>query len=106
MATLTERASQALRFDDLEGRFDPWLLCIAITLACIGVVMVASSSMPYAMSSGLSPFHYLERHLLFLAGGVLLAVLLMHTELRRIEEQFDRHKPTCPARRPNRDEWN
>ena len=86
MATLTERASQALRFDDLEGRFDPWLLCVAITLACIGVVMVASSSMPYAMSSGLSPFYYLERHLLFLAGGVLLAVLLMHTELRRIEE--------------------
>ena len=87
MASLTERASQALRFDDLEGRFDPWLLCIAITLACIGVVMVASSSMPYAMSSGLSPFYYLERHLMFLAGGVLLAVVLMNTELRRIEER-------------------
>ena len=85
MASLTERASQALRFDDLEGRYDSWLLAIAITLAAIGVVMVASSSMPYAMSSGLSPFYYLERHLIFLAGGVLLAVVLMHTELRRIE---------------------
>jgi hypothetical protein len=25
----------ALRFDDLEGRYDPWLLCIAIALAAI-----------------------------------------------------------------------
>ena len=87
MATLTERASQALRFDDLEGRYDPWLLAIAIALAVIGVIMVASSSMPYAMSSGLSPFYYLERHLIFLGGGVLLAVILMNTELRRIEER-------------------
>ncbi len=87
MATLTERASQALRFDDLEGRYDPWLLAIAITLASIGVVMVASSSMPYAMSGGLSPFYYLERHLVFLLGGVILAIVLMHTELRRIEER-------------------
>ena len=87
MASLTERAGQALRFDDFEGRFDPWLLAIAIALASIGVVMVASSSMPYAMSSGLSPFYYLGRHLVFLLGGVLFAVVLMHTELRRIEER-------------------
>ena len=29
MGSLSDRASQALRFDELEGRFDAWLLCIA-----------------------------------------------------------------------------
>jgi len=76
MGFLSERASQALRLDDLEGRFDPWLLTVTIVLAAFGVVMVASSSMPYAVNNGLGPFYYLERHVLFLAGGVLLAVFV------------------------------
>ena len=33
MGFLSDRASQALRFDELEGRFDPWLLCIALAPA-------------------------------------------------------------------------
>ena len=33
MASLRDRAHQALRFDDLDGRFDPILLGIALTLA-------------------------------------------------------------------------
>ena len=43
--------SQALRFDEVEGRFDAWLLCVGAALAGLGVVMVASSSMPYAVSN-------------------------------------------------------
>jgi cell division protein FtsW len=85
MTSLGERASQALRFDELEGRFDPWLLCIALALVGIGVVMVASSSMPFAMSSGSGPFYYVSRHLVFLALGSVLAIALMRTEMRRIE---------------------
>ncbi|MEO8161559.1 MAG: putative lipid II flippase FtsW [Arenimonas sp.] len=80
-----ERASQALRFDELEGRFDPWLLCIALALVGLGVVMVASSSMPYAMSNGVGPFYYVVRHLVFLGLGAVIAVGLMRTEMRRIE---------------------
>lgn len=86
MSTLSDRASQALRFDELEGRFDPWLLTIAVTLAGIGVVMVASSSMPYALSNGVGPFHYLVRHLVFLALGMAAAALLMRVEMKRIEQ--------------------
>jgi cell division protein FtsW len=85
MTSLGERATQALRFDELEGRFDAWLLCIGLALAGIGVVMVASSSMPYAMSSGDSPFYYLVRHVVFLGGGMMLAIALMRTEMRRVE---------------------
>ena len=83
MGSLSDRASQALRFDELEGRFDAWLLCIALGLVGLGVVMVASSSMPYAVSNGSSPFYFLVRHLLFLAIGVTLAVVLMNTASSR-----------------------
>ena len=86
MGSLSDRASQALRFDELEGRFDAWLLCIALGLVGLGVVMVASSSMPYAVSNGSSLFYFLVRHLLFLAIGVTLAVVLMNTEMKRIEQ--------------------
>ncbi|WP_026802661.1 putative lipid II flippase FtsW [Arenimonas oryziterrae] len=83
---MRDRASQALRFDDLEGRFDAWLIGIALVLAGLGVVMVASSSMPYAMSNGVGPFYYLNRHLVFLALGGVLALTVMRTEIKRIEQ--------------------
>ena len=86
MASLSDRATQALRFDELEGRFDAWLLCIAAALVGLGVVMVASSSMPYAVSNGSSPFYFLLRHLMFLGIGAVLAVALMNTEMKRIEQ--------------------
>ena len=95
MGFLGERTSQALRFDDLDGRFDPWLLTVTIVLAAFGVVMVASSSMPYAVNNGLSPFYYLERHLLFLAGGMVLAVALMRTEMKRVQEYSQYLLPLC-----------
>jgi cell division protein FtsW len=47
--------------------------------------MVASSSMPYAMSNGSSPFHYLIRHLVFLALGIAIGSVLMRVEMRRVE---------------------
>lgn len=83
---LRDRASQALRFDDLEGRFDPWLLTVVVALASIGVVMVASSSMPYALSNGVGAFYYFNRHLMFLAGGIALALVAMRTEMKRMEQ--------------------
>jgi len=86
MGFVSDRAGQALRFDELEGRFDPWLLCIALALSGLGVVMVASSSMPYAMSNGSSPFYYLIRHLIFLGLGIGMALVLMRIEMRKVEQ--------------------
>ena len=65
---------QALRRDEIPGRYDRWLFAAALSLALLGVVMVASSSIAIAEGAGVSPFHYLTRHLIFLALGTLLGV--------------------------------
>jgi cell division protein FtsW len=73
---------QATRLDAIEGRFDPWLLGASVALAALGVVMVASSSI--ALEN--NPFYYLERHVVFLAGGIALAAWAMRTELKMLEK--------------------
>ncbi len=67
---MNDMSRQATRLDAIGGRYDPWLLGAAVTLASLGVVMVASSSIELEAS----PFYYLTRHLLFLGrhrAGVL-----------------------------------
>jgi cell division protein FtsW len=73
---------QATRLEAIGGRYDPWLLVAAGVLACLGVVMVASSSI--VMSA--TPFHDLSRHVVFLAVGIGLAIWAMRTELRTVEQ--------------------
>jgi cell division protein FtsW len=79
---MNDSLRQATRLEAIGGRYDPWLLGAALALACLGVVMVASSSI--MMSS--TPFHYLSRHVVFLAVGIGLAIWAMRTELRTIEQ--------------------
>ena len=67
-------------------------------LAGLGVVMVASSSMPYAVSNGLSPFYYLDRHLLFLGGGVLFAAIAMFTGALLLNARGERRAVVVSAR--------
>jgi cell division protein FtsW len=78
---------QATRLESLRGRFDPWLLGVSIALACFGLVMVASSSIAIGEGLGVGPFYFLSRHALFVAGGTGLALWLMRTELKSIEQQ-------------------
>jgi cell division protein FtsW len=77
---------QATRLDAIPGRYDPWLLGATIALACLGVIMVASSSIAIADNDGVGPFYYLTRHLVFLGAGGVLAVWLMRTELKSVEQ--------------------
>jgi cell division protein FtsW len=81
-----EELRQATRLDAIEGRFDPWLLGVAIALACFGVVMVGSSSIAIGEGLHVGPFYFLEKHLMFLAGGIALAVVAMRTELKLVEK--------------------
>ena len=78
-------ARQATRLDAIGGRFDPWVLGVSLALACFGVVMVASSSIAIGEGLGVGPFYFLEKHLMFLAGGFVLAAWAMRTELKWIE---------------------
>ena len=81
-----ESPRQAVRLDAIGGRYDPWLLGVSIALACFGVVMVASSSIAIGEGLGVGPFHFLEKHLVFLAAGIVLAGWLMRTELKPVEQ--------------------
>ena len=76
---------QATRVDDIDGRFDPWLLGCCIVLACMGVVMVGSAAVAGA-GMDVGPWYFLSRHVMFLTGGIVLAGLLMRTELKFIEQ--------------------
>ena len=55
---------------------DAWVLLPALLLLSIGIVMVGSASIAIAEGQGASTYHYLLRHLLFIAVGVSLALVL------------------------------
>jgi cell division protein FtsW len=79
--------SQAVRKPGPEGRFDPWLLLAIIGLVAFGIVMVASSSIAVADGQHIGEFHYLERHLLFLAcGGAVAVGIALWMELDTLEK--------------------
>ncbi|MFI4968767.1 MAG: putative lipid II flippase FtsW [Lysobacterales bacterium] len=81
--------AQATRLGDAKGRYDLGLILAAMTLAALGVVMVASSSIAVADGQHVGAFYYLERHLVFLALGLGAAIVMAHIELDWIE----RHAP-------------
>ncbi|MBS7457743.1 putative lipid II flippase FtsW [Coralloluteibacterium stylophorae] len=79
-------ANQAMRADEIRGRFDPALVAIVLAIASLGVVMVGSSSIAIAEGLDVGPFYFFVRHLVFLAGGLVLAAIVMRTELKVIEQ--------------------
>lgn len=86
-ASLFQRDSerQARRRDLVGGHYDRVVLGAALALTCIGVVMVASSSVAVAEGKGLDPLHFLWKHLMFLGIGGTAAVFVATRELRDIE---------------------
>lgn len=79
-------ATQAKRRQGPRGSFDMPLVIALVGLACVGVVMVASSSIAVAESQHIGAFYFLKRHLLFLTLGVVLASFAMRTELKLLEK--------------------
>jgi cell division protein FtsW len=60
----------------LPVRPDSWVLIPALLLLATGVVMVGSASIAIAEGQGVASYHYLLRHLLYIAMGVTLALSL------------------------------
>jgi cell division protein FtsW len=53
---------------------DNWVLIPALLLLAMGIVMVGSASIAIAEGQGASSYHYLARHLIFIAAGVFIAL--------------------------------
>ena len=77
--------SQATRYSEARGRYDLGLILAAVALASFGVVMVASSSIAVADGKQIGAFYYLDRHLAFLAIGLVACVVMAHLELAWLE---------------------
>ncbi|MEO6075337.1 MAG: putative lipid II flippase FtsW [Dokdonella sp.] len=67
-------AAQARRHVDVQGHYDTGLIIAAVALACLGIVMVGSSSVAVASGQKIGEFYYLKRHLVFVALGLGFAV--------------------------------
>ncbi|GAA4363208.1 putative lipid II flippase FtsW [Kangiella marina] len=78
---------EQLKLSDPRTRLDPWLLGPVIALLAIGVVMVASSSMPYAEDhmKG-NEFYFLIRHCIYLAIALASAVFALQLDTRFWQE--------------------
>ncbi|SFR89947.1 cell division protein FtsW [Dyella sp. OK004] len=79
-------ATQAKRRQGPRGSFDLPLLVALVGLACVGLVMITSSSIAVADSQHLGAFYFLKKHLLFLGLGLVLAGVAMRTELKVLEK--------------------
>ena len=62
------------------------LLVLALVIAALGIVMVASSSIAIAEGLDVGPFYFVTRHVVFLAVGTGLAWGLMRIELKTVEK--------------------
>ena len=79
-------ATQAKRRQGPQGSFDLPLLVALVGLACVGLVMITSSSIAVADSQHLGAFYFLKKHLMFLGLGLVLAGVAMRTELKVLEK--------------------
>lgn len=74
---------EQLQLSDPRTKIDPWLLGPVVTLIAIGLVMVASSSMPYAQDhmAG-NPNHFLLRHCIYLVIALTASLLVLQLDTR------------------------
>ncbi|AOE50466.1 putative lipid II flippase FtsW [Kangiella sediminilitoris] len=79
--------AEQLKLSDPRTRLDPWLLGPVITLLAIGVVMVASSSMPFAEDhmKG-NEFYFLIRHCVYLSIAIVAAIMTLQLDTRFWQE--------------------
>lgn len=85
LARPIELPHQATRLEAIEGRYDRVLLGSTLALLVLGLVMVTSASVGLAEVMKVGEFHFLQKQLVALAMGVVLAGMAMRLELRELE---------------------
>jgi len=63
-------------------RYDGWLLAVILSLLCLGLTMVASSSMSIADRIYQEPLFYFWRQLIAVIAGIVMAMLVMWTPMK------------------------
>jgi len=81
------QARQAFRSKDAPqtAGLDPVVLLSTVGLLVVGVIMVASTSMAVAEGYAVSAWHFLTRHLLFIAVGITAAISLRFIGTRQMQ---------------------
>ena len=71
-----------LRDKEVLPSVDPWILLPSLMLLALGLLMVASASMPLAADKWGQPFYYLIRQGTYVGAGLLLAAVAFRVPLR------------------------
>lgn len=70
------------KHSDVQITFDRGFLILAFTLYFIGLVMVASSSMPVAERLFDSPFHFVKRHAIYIVLSLIIAGIALQVPMQ------------------------
>ena len=76
---------QGRRTEKLIFTYDIWLIGVVLTLLCIGLIMVVSTSVSIAERRDLAPLHYFWRQLGAAGLGIVVAIVLIKIPLAQLE---------------------
>jgi cell division protein FtsW len=88
MMTFLARVKSYLLGDDRERQvasYDRQLLLLAIVLMMVGLIMVASASLPEGIALGNDPFMFVKKHLIFLAVSLTVAACVVNIPIAFFE---------------------
>jgi cell division protein FtsW len=86
MEFLTRTKAYLLGAEDQKtAAYDRQLLLLAIVLMMVGLVMVASASLPEGIALGNDPFMFVKKHLIFLTISLCAAVCVLNVPIAFFE---------------------
>ncbi|MER2491891.1 cell division protein FtsW [Catenovulum sediminis] len=67
----------AFGVSETHALYDRSIVLIALSLAIVGLIMVASASLPYAMREFDNPLHFVIRHMIYLVLSFVIALAVL-----------------------------
>jgi cell division protein FtsW len=65
-----------------NATFDRTYVLLAVSMYMIGLIMVASSSMPVAERLFNDPFHFVNRHMIYICISIVIAIIVLQIPMR------------------------
>ena len=82
---IAQAVPQGRRVEKLMFAYDIWLIGSVLTLLCIGLIMVVSTSVSIAERRDLAPLYYFWRQLGAAGLGIVVAVILLKIPLQQFQ---------------------